>query len=248
MYQSNTFTGKILSRPRVWVSIQWPPLKQQWSTTLAPVASGLLTAPSRGGARDDLKLGGTNITVLQKVSRKYNIKLVVRTRWPSPRWLTTAWFTQHFYFLFQNPIDNLPSDLRERATQLFQCAMKYAVEMLTWEEEDQLPEDIRQVNRNSIYITMLFNDEVHTYEQVGDRGRVWFLCGSRPIFKMGCPVRQRYIWNVVFCYQVIQTLQRAVDCTHKEAIDFATTVDREVRGALLLKSASYSIIFNVRNR
>ena len=24
------------------------------------------------------------------------------------------------------------------------------------------------------------------------------------------------------------TLQRAVDCTHKEAVDFATTVDREV--------------------
>ena len=28
--------------------------------------------------------------------------------------------------------------------------------------------------------------------------------------------------------QVITTLERAVDCSHKEAIDFATTVDREV--------------------
>ena len=29
------------------------------------------------------------------------------------------------------------------------------------------------------------------------------------------------------------TLQRAVDCTHKEAVDFATTVDREVHTILL---------------
>ena len=39
---------------------------------------------------------------------------------------------------------------------------------------------------------MLFNDEVHTYEQV------------------------------------IYTLQKAVNCTQKEAIGFATTVDRDV--------------------
>ena len=28
---------------------------------------------------------------------------------------------------------------------------------------------------------------------------------------------------------MISTLQRAIDCTQKEAVDFATTVDREVR-------------------
>lgn len=39
---------------------------------------------------------------------------------------------------------------------------------------------------------MLFNDEVHTYEQV------------------------------------IYTLQKAVNCTQKEAVSFATTVDRDV--------------------
>lgn len=45
---------------------------------------------------------------------------------------------------------------------------------------------------------MLFNDEVHTYEQV------------------------------------IYTLQKAVNCTQKEAIGFATTVDRDVSNFIIL--------------
>lgn len=46
--------------------------------------------------------------------------------------------------------------------------------------------------RRDTYYCMLFNDEVHTYEQV------------------------------------IYTLQKAVNCTQKEAVSFATTVDRDV--------------------
>lgn len=46
--------------------------------------------------------------------------------------------------------------------------------------------------RGDTYYCMLFNDEVHTYEQV------------------------------------IYTLQKAVNCTQKEAVSFATTVDRDV--------------------
>ena len=69
--------------------------------------------------------------------------------------------------------------------------MRYVAQLLTWEESDDLPGDLGG-DRGNTYSTMLFNDEVHTYEQV------------------------------------ISTLQRAVECSHKEAIDFATTVDREV--------------------
>lgn len=47
-------------------------------------------------------------------------------------------------------------------------------------------------DRGDTYYCMLFNDEVHTYEQV------------------------------------IYTLQKAVNCTQKEAVSFATTVDRDV--------------------
>lgn len=49
---------------------------------------------------------------------------------------------------------------------------------------------------------MLFNDEVHTYEQV------------------------------------IYTLQKAVNCTQKEAIGFATTVDRDV-SELIVRTFNY---------
>lgn len=45
---------------------------------------------------------------------------------------------------------------------------------------------------------MLFNDEVHTYEQV------------------------------------IYTLQKAVNCSQKEAVSFATTVDRDVSTTFIL--------------
>lgn len=54
---------------------------------------------------------------------------------------------------------------------------------------------------------MLFNDEVHTYEQV------------------------------------IYTLQKAVNCTQKEAIGFATTVDRDVSNFIkchIIKSNFYT--------
>lgn len=53
---------------------------------------------------------------------------------------------------------------------------------------------------------MLFNDEVHTYEQV------------------------------------IYTLQKAVNCTQKEAIGFATTVDRDV-SKFLSRSFMLTLVF-----
>lgn len=49
--------------------------------------------------------------------------------------------------------------------------------------------------RADTYFCVVFNDEVHTYEQV------------------------------------IYTLQKAVSCSHKEALSFATAVDREVSTA-----------------
>ncbi|XP_072588234.1 E3 ubiquitin-protein ligase UBR2 isoform X13 [Vulpes vulpes] len=70
---------------------------------------------------------------------------------------------------------------------------RYAVEILTWEKESELPADLEIVEKSDTYYCMLFNDEVHTYEQV------------------------------------IYTLQKAVNCTQKEAIGFATTVDRDGR-------------------
>ena len=72
--------------------------------------------------------------------------------------------------------------------------LRYIVELLTWDSGNTLPEGMNPEGGelSDEYHCMLFNDEVHTYDQV------------------------------------INTLQRAVECTNRQAIDFATIVDREV--------------------
>ncbi|CAB1343582.1 unnamed protein product [Coregonus sp. 'balchen'] len=78
-----------------------------------------------------------------------------------------------------------------RCYNVFSIVLKYAVDMLTWDKENELPLGLEPPDRGDTYYCMLFNDEVHTYEQV------------------------------------IYTLQKAVNCTQKEAVSFATTVDRD---------------------
>ncbi|XP_066553161.1 E3 ubiquitin-protein ligase UBR2 isoform X2 [Amia ocellicauda] len=93
----------------------------------------------------------------------------------------------------EDPLANLSDDLIARAYNIFSVMLKYAVDMLTWEKEQELPPGLEPPEREDTYYCMLFNDEVHTYEQV------------------------------------IYTLQKAVNCTQKEAVSFATTVDRDGR-------------------
>ncbi|KAL4237392.1 hypothetical protein ACF0H5_002110 [Mactra antiquata] len=97
----------------------------------------------------------------------------------------------------KNPMEMLPDDLTDRASALFMATLRYTVEMLTWEHSDHLPDSLQPEGElSNNYVCMLFNDEVHTYEQV------------------------------------INALQKSVNCSHKEAVDFATTVDREGRASV----------------
>ncbi|KAM6956516.1 E3 ubiquitin-protein ligase UBR2 isoform 1-T1 [Aplochiton taeniatus] len=93
----------------------------------------------------------------------------------------------------EDPLAHLSADMIARCYNIFSIILKYAVDMLTWDKEDELPQGLEPPNRGDTYYCMLFNDEVHTYEQV------------------------------------IYTLQKAVSCTQKEAVSFATTVDRDGR-------------------
>ncbi|XP_077960513.1 E3 ubiquitin-protein ligase UBR2 isoform X1 [Gasterosteus aculeatus] len=93
----------------------------------------------------------------------------------------------------EDPVSVLPADMVARGFSIFSILLKYAVDMLTWDQENQLPEGLEPPAREDTYYCMLFNDEVHTYEQV------------------------------------IYTLQKAVNCSQKEAVSFATTVDRDGR-------------------
>ncbi|XP_060067571.1 E3 ubiquitin-protein ligase UBR2-like isoform X1 [Ylistrum balloti] len=110
----------------------------------------------------------------------------------------------------ENPMERLPDELTDRASALLMAVLRYTMEMLTWEQCDNLPPDLQPEGElEDSYITMLFNDEVHTYEQV------------------------------------IVALQRAVDCTQKEAVEFATTVDREGRSNV--RSGNFSSCEKARN-
>uniref|UniRef100_A0A3P8UV54 E3 ubiquitin-protein ligase n=1 Tax=Cynoglossus semilaevis TaxID=244447 RepID=A0A3P8UV54_CYNSE len=93
----------------------------------------------------------------------------------------------------EDPVSQLPADQVARAHSIFFIILKYAVDLLTWEREELLPPGLEPLDKADTYYCMLFNDEVHTYEQV------------------------------------IYTLQKAVNCSQKEAVSFATTVDREGR-------------------
>ncbi|XP_061173944.1 E3 ubiquitin-protein ligase UBR2-like isoform X1 [Saccostrea echinata] len=67
----------------------------------------------------------------------------------------------------RNAIETLPVDLTDRASALFMATLRYIVELLTWSQCDNLPSDLQPEGELSdTYITMLFNDEVHTYDQV----------------------------------------------------------------------------------
>ena len=62
---------------------------------------------------------------------------------------------------------NLPLDLQERVSVLFLSLMRYIVELLTWDDVRSVPPDILLDEQLSDdYHCMLYNDEVHTFDQV----------------------------------------------------------------------------------
>ncbi len=64
-------------------------------------------------------------------------------------------------------VSKLPQDFIDRATQLFTFLLDYIFEMLTIEKEkDQLPIHLKPEPFTDDFVTMLYNDEVHSYEDV----------------------------------------------------------------------------------
>lgn len=97
-----------------------------------------------------------------------------------------------------------------RVELVLRAVLLYCHQMLTWGKSTELPPDLALTPAGTpdTYVTMLFNDETHTYEQV------------------------------------IQTLNRAIECSHREAIEYATTVDRE--GRSLVRSSTFSDCLQVK--
>ena len=69
----------------------------------------------------------------------------------------------------QNRLDSLPRDLVGRAEALFMATLQYSVDMMTWEHCDILPSDLQpDGDLDDLYVTILFNDEIHTFDQVSN--------------------------------------------------------------------------------
>ncbi|XP_033110450.1 E3 ubiquitin-protein ligase UBR2-like [Anneissia japonica] len=98
----------------------------------------------------------------------------------------------------QDPLERLPLDMQQYTRALFSIIFRYCYNVLTMEVEGSIPEQWKHEKLEENFCTMLFNDEVHTYEQV------------------------------------IDTLKKAVSCSEKEAIGYATKVDREGRSQVRL--------------
>ena len=71
-----------------------------------------------------------------------------------------------FVHFMQDPVSVLPKDLQQRTEQMFVASMRYSAEMLTWQHHDVLPSGLQPQQVDNTYVTMLFNDEIHTYQQV----------------------------------------------------------------------------------
>ncbi|MGH0170906.1 UNVERIFIED_CONTAM: hypothetical protein FKN15_077222 [Acipenser sinensis] len=60
----------------------------------------------------------------------------------------------------------LEDGLMERARMLFQVLFKYTVDMLVWEEGQELPAELQPSVKEDTYYCVLYNDEHHSYDHV----------------------------------------------------------------------------------
>jgi len=66
-------------------------------------------------------------------------------------------------------LNRLPADLRLRAKTLFQILLRFSIRLLCIENYQQTPNELKNEfwdGDHKHYATMLFNDEIHTYDQV----------------------------------------------------------------------------------
>lgn len=66
----------------------------------------------------------------------------------------------------QNPIDKLPPDTADRGADIYNVVLNYCVDLICWDKDDELPDYLDVICNEDTFVTMLFNDEVHTYDEV----------------------------------------------------------------------------------
>ncbi|PIK60202.1 putative E3 ubiquitin-protein ligase UBR2-like [Apostichopus japonicus] len=66
----------------------------------------------------------------------------------------------------QNPLETFSEDIIRRVSLLVQILINYCNRVINTDQQEVLPEELQSETVIDSYCTILFNDEVHTYEQV----------------------------------------------------------------------------------
>lgn len=117
-----------------------------------------------------------------------------------------------------NPLENLPPDLVDRFRMVLKTVLKYCQVMLTWEQPVNLPTDLQ-------FPWHTENSNVTEYPDTY------------------CTIL--YNDETHTYEQVIDTLTKAISCSKKVGIDYATTIDRE--GRSIVKCSSFTECNQIRH-
>lgn len=115
-----------------------------------------------------------------------------------------------------NAVDKLPPDLVERLRLVMRVVLQYCHQMLTWEHALNLPNDLQ------------FQDKDMDKNQLPDTYACVLFNDETHTYE-----------------QVIETLGKAIGCSKKAAIDYATTIDRE--GRSIVKCSTFASCNQVRH-
>lgn len=66
----------------------------------------------------------------------------------------------------EDPISKLPLDIVDRGFALYDVVLNYCIDIICWDKTAELPEYLDVPCIQDTFVTVLFNDEVHTYEEV----------------------------------------------------------------------------------
>lgn len=114
-----------------------------------------------------------------------------------------------------------PLDLEKRVKFLFICMIEYAYKLLTWETSTTVPDELEfkteELSRFPESIRSFVEDDLYCTVLYNDETHTFDT--------------------------VITTLQRALECPQRDAVEYATMIDREGRCVVKIDHFQVSIIF-----
>lgn len=102
--------------------------------------------------------------------------------------------------------NRLPEDIAERAVATFKAVLKYSYELLSLEHAPGLPSDLCLKETDEDPLSLLATTDTYCTVLFNDETHTF--------------------------EQVINTLSRVIKCTHRDAIEFVTNIDREGRAVV----------------